>query len=87
MDSVPHDHDAVVDAFLIAGSKSENTTIDASSAHVMTELHALIRQGADILLSYSTMHGYTAFRNIDFDTWYIQALVETFVNMLGKKIF
>ena len=44
MDSVPHDHDAVVDAFLIAGSKSENTTIDASSAHVMTEL-PLIRQG------------------------------------------
>jgi hypothetical protein len=37
-----------------------------------------IPEGADILLSYSTMDGYVSLRNIEFGSWYVQALVETF---------
>ena len=70
-------HDAVADAFLPSAAKSRNTTIEASSPHVMVEPPS-IPEGADILLSYSTMDGYVSLRNIEFGSWYVQALVETF---------
>ncbi len=79
MDSVPHDHDAdaVADAVLTTGDERKNTTVDGGHTHVMTELPP-IPQGADILLSYSTMHGHTAIRNTKTGSWHIRALVETF---------
>jgi hypothetical protein len=73
--SIPHD--AVADALFFSAGNSRNTTIDASSSHVMIE-PPTIPEGADILLSYSTMDGYVSLRNTTSGSWYVQALVETF---------
>ena len=69
--SIPH----VVDAFISAGNGQETTT-DASP-RVMIQPPS-ITEGADILLSYSTMDGYVSFRDTTSGSWYVQALVETF---------
>ncbi|XP_028393449.1 uncharacterized protein LOC114517824 [Dendronephthya gigantea] len=56
---------------------SEKSETDASpTPHVMFE--ADIPNGADVLLSYSTMPGYASFRNVSKGSWYVQVLVETF---------
>jgi hypothetical protein len=74
--SIPHD--AVTDAFLLSagGNKDKKTTTDALP-HVMIQPPS-IPEGADILLSYSTMDGYVSVRNTGSGSWYVQALVETF---------
>jgi hypothetical protein len=66
---IPHG----ADAFLSAGNGQETTT----DGHVMIQ-PPLIPEGADILLSYSTMDGYVSLRNNERGSWYVQALVETF---------
>ena len=72
--SIPHG--AVADAFLSTAGNGQETTTDALP-HVMIQPPS-ITEGADILLSYSTMDGYVSFRSIGSGSWYVQALVETF---------
>jgi hypothetical protein len=72
--SIPHR--AVADAFLSTAGNGQETTTDALP-HVMIQPPS-ITEGADILLSYSTMDGYVSFRSIGSGSWYVQALVETF---------
>ena len=68
--------DGVVADVILRGNEGEEAT-DSSPGNVMTELPT-IPEGADILLAYSTMDGYTSMRNLNYGSWYVQALVETF---------
>ena len=69
-----HDGVAVTDSVPLSSEGDENDALP--TAHVMVE--ADIPKGADILLSYSTMQGYTSFRSSIHGTWYVLTLVETF---------
>ena len=70
-------HDVVADTVPPVHDNGERTTTDATAAPVMTTELPPVPEGADILLSYSTMDGYESFRDNTYGSWYVQALVET----------
>ena len=76
LSSLPKRLDDFADGVLYPGNLKGNTEAGAQSVHVMAQ--PFLPQGADILLSYSTMYGYSAFRNVEFGTWFVHYLVETF---------
>ena len=65
------------DALEEMGAPSQSKK-EASKAHVMTGVDIHVPKGADILLSYSTMQGYTSFRNTQHGSWYVQNLTKVF---------
>ena len=67
-----------VDAWPPSSNDRKKMKIDASSSGpVMTTELPPIPEEADILLSYSTMHGHMSMRSLTHGSWYVNALVET----------
>ena len=63
----------------------ERTTKDALASPVMTTELPPVPEGADILLPYSTMQGFSSFRDAQHGSWYVKTLVETLCEHAGGR--